>query len=102
MDVFTAIADPTRRELLRALSAGPQTVNELAAASGALQPSVSKHLKALLEAGLVTRSVEGPRRIYALAPDGLTELDDWLVRLRTQWTDRLDALEAHLGRSDTP
>lgn len=67
MDAFTALAEPRRRELLDVLARGPQTVNALSSATGMPQPSVSKHLKVLHDAGLVTKRAQGPQRRYSLA-----------------------------------
>lgn len=95
-DVFTVVADPTRREILDLLRQREFTVTELVEQLRAAQPNVSKHLKVLDAAQLVDVRVDGPRRHYTLAPDRLRELDAWLAPFRQAWADRLDALEAHL------
>jgi len=97
-DVFTVIADPTRRRILDLLLERELTVTELVARLEAAQPNVSKHLKVLGEAELVDVRVDGPRRHYAVAPAGLVELDRWLAPYRRAWGERLDALEAHLDQ----
>jgi DNA-binding transcriptional ArsR family regulator len=94
MDVFEAVADPTRRTMLDLLADGERAAGELGAAFPTLsQPSVSRHLRVLREVGLVDVRVEAQRRIYILRPDRLAELDRWLDRYRAFWTSRLDALE---------
>ena len=95
-DAFTVIGDPTRRQILDLLRGGERPVGELVAALGVSQPNVSKHLRVLDEASLVRIRIDGPRRHYALDPDGLRDLDAWLAPFREIWADRLDALERHL------
>jgi DNA-binding transcriptional ArsR family regulator len=99
-DALTALAEPTRREILRLLLEEPRSVGELAAALDANQPSTSKHLRVLREAGLVHVHPDAQRRVYLLRPDGFAELDAWLVPYRRLWEGRLDALEAHLERTE--
>ena len=101
MDVFGAIADPSRRVMLDLLADGERPAGELVAALPSLtQPAVSRHLRVLREVGLVDVRVDAQRRIYALRPERLTQLDDWLARYRRFWADHLDALEMHLTTSD--
>lgn len=99
-DAFTVIGDPTRRRILDLLRTSERQVGELARALDVAQPSVSKHLKALGDASMVTVRVDGPRRHYALKPDGLAQLDAWLQPFREIWADRLDALERHLEKEN--
>jgi DNA-binding transcriptional ArsR family regulator len=99
-DALSALADPTRREILRLLLEEPRAVGELAAALDANQPSTSKHLRVLREAGLVHVHPDAQRRVYALRPDGFAELEAWLAPYRRLWEGRLDALEAHLQRTE--
>lgn len=99
-DVFTAIADPTRRRILDALALRERTVGELVDLVGTAQPNVSKHLKQLGRADLVRVRVDGPRRHYAVQPDRLREVDAWLETYRRTWSERLDSLEQHLDRMD--
>jgi DNA-binding transcriptional ArsR family regulator len=99
-DALTALAEPTRREILRLLLEEPRSVGELAAALDANQPSTSKHLRVLREAGLVHVHPDAQRRVYALRPDGFAELEAWLAPYRRLWEGRLDALEAHLERTE--
>lgn len=100
MEIFTAIADPIRRDILALLRRGEQPAGTLVETLDLPQPNVSKHLKALREAGLVTIRIDGPRRLYSLDPRPLAELDDWLAPYREFWANRLDALGDHLDRTD--
>jgi DNA-binding transcriptional ArsR family regulator len=95
--VFEVLAEPNRRLILDLLRQQPRGVNELVAALDVQQPSVSKHLKVLREAGLVDVTVDAQRRIYRVRADGLRAIDDWLTPYREMWSDRLDALERHLA-----
>ncbi|MFC7406507.1 ArsR/SmtB family transcription factor [Georgenia alba] len=101
-DVFAVIADPTRRRILDLLRRREMGVGELADALGSAQPNVSKHLRVLGEADLVRARVDGPRRHYRMRPERLRDLDEWLAPYRRAWADRLDALERHLDRLDSP
>lgn len=83
---FDALGDPTRRRILQCLRTGPRPVGELARELPIGRPAVSKHLKVLQNAGLVEHSSRGTRNLYALAPDGLHEMQRWLVGL---WDSRL-------------
>ena len=97
MDVFEAVAEPTRRRILDLLAVDERPAGELVDAFPALtQPAVSRHLRVLREVGLVTVRAEAQRRIYVLRPERLGELDRWLERYRAFWPDRLDALDRHL------
>ncbi|MHA6642839.1 ArsR/SmtB family transcription factor [Mesorhizobium sp. A623] len=78
VDAFAAIADPNRRYLLEELRRGPKTVNELASGLPVSRPAVSQHLKVLLEAGLVSATAEGTRRVYAVSNRGFLKLNLWL------------------------
>ncbi len=101
MDPFTAVADPTRRRLLEELRTGEQTVGELVAALGTSQPTVSKHLRVLRDADMVSSRVDAQRRRYQLEPTGLRELDAWVRGFDEMWTRRLDKLQSHLDRRST-
>ena len=90
---FSALADPTRRAILARLASGEATVMELAEPFEITQPAISRHLKVLEGAGLITRRVQGTRRPCRLAPDGVAEIDQWLAMLR-------DALAKNYGRLD--
>ena len=95
-NVFGALADPTRRAILARLTSGDATVGELARPFAMSQPAISKHLRVLREAGLVSCRTAAQRRIYRVDPAPLRELDEWLARYRRLWTRHLDALERHL------
>ena len=99
MDVFEAVAEPSRRALLDALVDGERTAGELVATLPDLtQPTVSRHLRVLREVGLVEVRPDAQRRIYALRADGLVQIDEWIERYRRYWSGHLDALEAHLKK----
>jgi DNA-binding transcriptional ArsR family regulator len=100
MSIFTAIADPIRRDILSLLRGGEQPAGALVETLNLPQPNISKHLKALRTAGLVRIRVDGPRRLYSLDPAPLVELDEWLAPYRAFWSAKLDALGDHLSRSD--
>ncbi len=97
---FDLLADPARRSLLDVLLAGPRPVGELARETGLSQPNTSRHLRLLREAGLVERSAEGQRRLYALRGEGFADLARWLTPYVILWRGGLDALEDHLEESD--
>lgn len=96
-ETLEALAEPNRRRLLDQLRGGEQPVGALAAALGIRQPSASKHLKALREAGLVSVRADAQRRWYSVRSEPLQELDAWLDPYRCAWAERLDALENHLN-----
>ncbi len=100
MDAFEALGAPTRRQILGELKRSPRSVNDLVDALSANQPSVSKHLKVLREAGFVSVRGEGQQRIYQLEPARFRELEAWLAPYRQLWTRHLDALERHLERKE--
>jgi len=98
---FAALADPTRRAILARLATGEATVNELAAPFDMSQPAISKHLKVLERAGLISRGREAQRRPRKLEPRPLAEATDWIERYRRIWEanyKRLDALLQELKR----
>jgi DNA-binding transcriptional ArsR family regulator len=90
------LAEPNRRRILDLVRDGPRPVGEIVEATGLTQPGTSKHLRVLREAGLVEVRPDGRRRLYALRPEPLAELDAWLAPYRRHWAGRLDALERHL------
>lgn len=97
MDVFEAVAEPTRRAVLDLLVRRERSAGELVAAFPTLtQPAVSRHLRILRESRLVDVRADGTRRVYSLRPAGLVELRRWLDRYRRFWGERLDHLEGHL------
>lgn len=95
--VFSALADPTRRAILERLAQGDATVNELAEPFTLTQQAVSKHLKVLEKARLITRGRTGRSRPCVLAPEHLGTAADWIARHRQVWTDRHDRLAEHLA-----
>jgi DNA-binding transcriptional ArsR family regulator len=104
-ELLSVLAEPTRRRILDLLLEQPRTVNQLVGAlDGTTQPSASKHLRVLREAGLVNVHPDAQRRVYALRPHRLAELDAWLAPYRRLWEGRLDALERHLDENpdDSP
>ncbi len=97
MDVaFALLADPGRRRILDLLRTGERSVGELCEALPISQPGVSRHLRLMREAGLVSARADAQRRLYRLESGPLRALDDWLDAFRPFWTERLDALERHL------
>ena len=98
--LFEVVAEPHRRQVLDLLRDNDRSVNELVDELGLAQPTVSKHLKALRDAGLVVVHPEAQRRWYRLRSEPLRELDAWLAPYRQAWSERLDALEAHLDEME--
>ena len=99
---WAALVDPNRRAVLDLLRQRPHAVGELVTALRLSQPATSKHLRVLREAGLVRVRGEAQRRIYAIEPAPLAELDAWLAPYRALWNDRLDALGRHLDANPHP
>ncbi len=99
-DVFTVLAEPTRRRILDELRRDECSVNELVAALSVSQPAVSKHLKVLRDAGFVSVRTAAQHRIYSVDTRPLESLDDWLTPYRRLWGSRLDALERHLDSKE--
>ena len=97
---WTALGDPHRRALLELLLERPRSVGELVERLKLSQPSTSKHLKVLREAGLVSVRREAQRRVYTLEPRPIAEIDAWLAPYRRLWGQSLDALERHLDESN--
>lgn len=91
-----ALADPTRRAMLARLRQGEATVNELAEPFAMTLPAISRHIKVLETAGLITRGRKAQQRPCRLSPDGLKDVDDWMKAYREMWVERLDRLEAYL------
>jgi len=99
--VFHALADPTRRAMLRSLAAGERNVGELAAPFRMSLAAASKHVRVLESAGLVRRRIQGRRHLCRIAPSPLAAADRWLRFYERFWSRRLDALEALLRAEDT-
>src|SRR6187549_2985435 len=100
--VFDIIAEPNRRAILGLLASSEQSVGEIERQLRMTQPTVSKHLRVLREAGFVEATVDAQRRLYRLKPDALQELDAWLAPFRRFWSRHVDALERHLDQMDRP
>ncbi|MBL0747950.1 ArsR/SmtB family transcription factor [Nocardioides baculatus] len=96
--VLQALGDSSRRTMLGILRDHPATVGELADALPIARPGVSRHLRVLREAGLVTVEQDAQRRIYSLRPEALVEVDEWLESYRELWQHRLDALHTEVAR----
>ena len=96
--LWTALVDPHRRDVLDLLTQEELSVGELVDRLGLTQPQTSKHLKVLREAGLVRVEQRAQRRIYAIEPAPMAELDTWLAPYRHLWNDSLDQLGAHLDK----
>lgn len=97
-DVFSAIADPTRRSVLDLLARGSRNAGDIAAKFPRLtQPGVSRHLKVLRQAKLVEVTVRAQQRIYKLNPEGLADLYEWVAKYQAMWPDTLDALGRYLN-----
>ncbi|MFY9609139.1 MAG: metalloregulator ArsR/SmtB family transcription factor [Blastocatellia bacterium] len=94
--VFHALADPTRRAMLRSLASGQRNIGELAAPFNMSFPAASKHVRVLEAAGLVTRNVEGRSHVCQIEPSPLAAASEWLRFYERFWSERLDALDAVL------
>jgi len=97
---FAIIAEPNRRAILSLLASSDLSVGEIERELGMTQPTVSKHLRVLREAGFVEAEVDAQRRLYRLRPEPLKEVEEWLEPFRRFWARHLDALERHLDRMD--
>jgi DNA-binding transcriptional ArsR family regulator len=97
---FEIIAEPNRRAILSLLVSSQQSVGEIERQLRMTQPTVSKHLRVLRDAGFVESTVDAQRRLYRLKPERLQEVDAWLAQFRRFWSAHLDALERHLDRMD--
>jgi len=95
---FQVLAEPNRQAIVELLGDGEKAVGELVAHLSLSQPAVSKHLRVLKEAGLVTSRTDAQRRLYRIRPEPLAELDQWLAAYRRLWTTHLDRLDGHLER----
>jgi DNA-binding transcriptional ArsR family regulator len=100
--VFEIIAEPNRRAILSLLVSSQQSVGEIERQLRMPQPTVSKHLRVLREAGFVEARVDAQRRLYRLKPEPFREVEAWLAPFRRFWSAHVDALERHLDRMDAP
>ncbi|HTM44395.1 MAG TPA: metalloregulator ArsR/SmtB family transcription factor [Polyangiaceae bacterium] len=103
MESFSVIAEPNRRAILSLLARSERTVGQIEQHLRLPQPSVSKHLRVLREAGFVTSRVRAQQRMYCLRPEPLREIDEWLGPFRRFWEKQIDFLELYLDRmAETP
>ena len=102
MESFEIIAEPNRRAILSLLALSEQSVGEIERQLRMSQPTVSKHLRVLRDAGFVESTVDAQRRLYRLKPKPFQEMDTWLAQFRRFWSAHLDALERHLDRMERP
>ncbi|HKS74587.1 MAG TPA: metalloregulator ArsR/SmtB family transcription factor [Terriglobales bacterium] len=100
--VFAIIAEPNRRAILSLLASSEQSVGEIERRLRMPQPTVSKHLRVLRDAGFVESTADAQRRLYRLKPEPFRRIDDWLAQFRRFWSAHIDALERHLDRVDPP
>jgi DNA-binding transcriptional ArsR family regulator len=96
--VFEIIAEPNRRAILSLLALSERSVGEIEHRLRMPQPTVSKHLRILRDAGFVESTVDAQRRVYRLKPGPFQEFDEWLAQFRRFWSAHVDALERHLDR----
>jgi DNA-binding transcriptional ArsR family regulator len=99
--IFDALADPTRRSVVELLGAGPRRAGELAAAAGTSAPTMSRHLRVLLDAGIVAD--ERPRddariRVFRLQPQSIVAIQAWLDQIQAHWDEQLASFRAHIER----
>jgi DNA-binding transcriptional ArsR family regulator len=99
---FAIIAEPNRRAILSLLATSEQSVGDIEEHLQMPQPSISKHLRVLREAGLVESRVDAQRRLYSIRAEPLMEVDAWLEPFRRFWSAHMDALERHLDRANPP
>ena len=97
---FGIIAEPNRRAILSLLASSERSVSEIEHKLRMPQPSVSKHLRVLRDAGFVEARVDAQRRVYRIKPEPLAEVDAWLAPFRRFWNTHVDALERHLDRME--
>lgn len=98
MRAFAALVDPTRQRIVELLVEGERSAGQIAAEFSTSRPGISRHLRVLREHGLVRARGEGQRQMYSLDPAPLIELEEWLERYRSFWTNRLDALDTEIHR----
>ena len=97
--LFAALSDPTRLGIVeRLLASGPQSAGELGDVAAISAPAVSRHLKVLREAAVIRQEIDGPRRIYSVAPEAMRAISDWTLTHRAFWESSLDRLDAAVRR----
>ena len=99
--VFEILAEPNRRAILGLLAGSQRSVGEIERELGMTQPTVSKHLRVLRDAGFVEATVDAQRRLYRLRPEPFAEVEAWLTPFRKFWSAHVDALERHLDEMDS-
>jgi len=97
--IYSIVAEPTRRAILTYLAGSERAVGDIEAALRLPQPTVSKHLRVLREAGLVEARVDAQRRLYRVRPEPLQQIDVWLAPFRRIWSKHVDSLERYLDKS---
>ena len=102
MDIYEAIADPTRRRIIDLLGHDPLNAGTIAAAFAVSRPAISRHLRVLRETGIVSVEEEAQQRIYHLNPERLSEVAGWIARYTTFWDEHLGRLATHLESGATP
>jgi DNA-binding transcriptional ArsR family regulator len=100
-DVFNAVAEPQRRDILNLLALGERSVNDIAESLRARQPQISKHLRVLRHVGLVSVRGSGQRRLYRLNGEGLKPIHDWVKPFEQLWNQRLDRFDDFLHELQT-
>jgi DNA-binding transcriptional ArsR family regulator len=98
MEIFAALADPTRLRIFELIAEGEKTVGEIVRQFSFKPPTISQHLQVLKQAKLVTVRAEAQKRIYAVDETGLRELEAWVNQQRIHWNKKLDSLERHLNK----
>lgn len=101
MQALAALADPIRREIVENLLVAPEDAGSIANRFSVSRPAVSRHLRVLRDAGLVSVERDAQRRIYHIDPGPLEEVDEWIARYRSFWTEKLSALDTHLKENPT-
>jgi DNA-binding transcriptional ArsR family regulator len=101
-DVFQAIADPTRREIISMIANKPRNLNAVAENFDISRPAISKHIKILTECGLIIIKQQGRERVCEASLRSLSEVSDWIEQYRAFWTSKLDALENFLVKETQP
>jgi DNA-binding transcriptional ArsR family regulator len=98
MEIFAALADPTRLKIFELIAEGEKTVGEIVGKFSFKPPTISQHLQVLKQAKLVRVRAEAQKRIYTVDDEGLRELEAWLNQQRIHWNQKLDSLERHLDK----
>ncbi len=102
MNVFAALADPTRLRIFELIASGEKTVGEIVDEFSFKPPTISQHLQVLKHAKLVSVRAQGQKRIYAVDETGLKEIETWMQQQKTHWNQKLNALEHHLDAKAKP